>query len=66
LIDCDEVPGHILDTWHVTTLARRFPELCTVVDWLVEQEGGHFYWTLSGTFWFEYEEDCIFFSLTWN
>jgi hypothetical protein len=37
-----------------------------MLKWLDAAPGGRYYWTLSGNFWFEREEDMTLFLLTWR
>ena len=74
MIDFDVVEPSLLDSWHHLNMqmflngwgrsANR--HLGEVIDWLNNQEGGRYYWTLSGNFWFEREEDRTLCALTWN
>jgi hypothetical protein len=61
--DMAEVSGEILDSWHHVRVQLKC--LRPAVDWAEQTQGGRFYWTLSGNFWFESLEDQVQFSLTW-
>jgi hypothetical protein len=63
MIDMDSVDGEILDSWHYVRVQLKF--LPSAVQWAEQTQGGRFYWTLSGNFWFESLEDQVQFSLTW-
>lgn len=37
-----------------------------MLEWMCEQPGGKFYWTLGGNFWFELESDAVWVLLNWK
>lgn len=68
MIDCDVEEPSLLDSWHHLNMQMFLNDrhLGEVIDWLNNQEGGRYYWTLSGNFWFEREEDRTLCALTWK
>lgn len=65
------IPGDqdwsILDTWHQCSVARRSrSELHRIVQQLESIPGGRFYYTYNGNFWFEFQEDYVWFILNYG